>query len=223
MLLTLAILVSSAALQPAELDAQLLDAARDGDAREVRRLLEAGADVEATIETETPKAEAPEEFELNEDAGATPLILAATHGHAATVALLVEHGANVDARDASDFTALDRAAFAGHLDVIARLLADGARVPAGSHAVAWAARQGNRGVVQALLDAGGDPNVRLPMGWTALMFAAESGETAIVSDLLAAGADPNAVSMNGYTALRSAQQRGHEKIVELLEEAGAKH
>lgn len=211
--------VSLPSFQPGELELALLDAARNGDTDAVEELLDEGADIEARVESMTDEETSAGEYRL--DAGATALVLAATEGHVRTVGLLIKRGADVNARDDADFTALERAAFVGHVGPIELLLENGARVAGDSMALMWGARQGRRGVVRVLIEAGADPNAPTTVGWTPLMFAAESGEADIVADLIAAGADVNAMSLNGYTALRCALERGRQDIVDVLEAAGA--
>jgi uncharacterized protein len=58
--------------------------------------------------------------------GATHLILAGKHGHAAVVRLLLDRGADIDARDGEGHTALLVAGQGGHRDVV-RLLVEAAR------------------------------------------------------------------------------------------------
>ena len=76
-------------------------------------------------------------------------------------------------------------------------------------------------VVEALLDAGADPNVRGgPLGVTPLHAAAENGNLELVGMLLAAGADPEA-RLSVETPLDFAERHGHSAVVSLLREAVA--
>ena len=92
----------------ASLDEQLLGASRRGERKEVKRLLRAGARLEAR----------------NEEDQSTPLHLASMEGHEPVVSLLLGEGAVVDARDDLEFTPLHAASLEGHAAVVA-LLAEG--------------------------------------------------------------------------------------------------
>ena len=104
-----------------------------------------------------------EEHELNSnmrladdgsDAFSYPLILAADTGSAASVAMLLKFGAEVDARDWQDTTALHRAASQGYLDVVKLLLADGAstNAPEGQLSPVELARANGHDEVVAFLE-----------------------------------------------------------------------
>jgi len=82
------------------LNSELLEAARKGDARRVRELLDRGADVNA-----------------RDKRGFTPLHVAAVNDHVDVAKLLLEHGADIDARDKYGFTPLDLARETGHVGV----------------------------------------------------------------------------------------------------------
>jgi uncharacterized protein len=75
---------------------------------------------------------------------------------------------------------------------------------------------GNEARVQALLDAGEDPNPIGDRGRTPLMVAAEAGREKIVRMLLAAGAEPILTDDVGETALVIAAAHGHAEICKLL-------
>ena len=125
--------------------------------------------------------------------GIPVLIIAAGHGDYQVVEKLVEKGADVDAGDADNNTALMKAASCNHSNVIQLLLCKGATVDA----------QG-------------------AFGWTALMHAARLGNEAAVKMLLNNGANPNVRDATNKTALDMAKEGGYAEIIRVLEEA-ARH
>jgi ankyrin repeat protein len=84
----------------------------------------------------------------------TALYLMAACGHEAVVQLLLEKGADVDAKDNDGGTALHKTAGSGHEAVVRLLLEKGADVDAKSNdgwtALHWAAESGHEAVVQLL-------------------------------------------------------------------------
>jgi uncharacterized protein len=84
-------------------------AARGGDVEAVRRLLRAGADVDA-----------------RDRYGQTAAMLAAHHGHREIVELLVEAGADLNVAAKYNLTALMLAIVAGHAAVAGALIRGGA-------------------------------------------------------------------------------------------------
>jgi ankyrin repeat protein len=71
--------------------------------------------------------------------------------------------------------------------------------------------------VQAVLDAGRDPNAPLGEdGATPLLLAARIGETSLVESLLARGADPARTDAEGWTALHWAVHENREAVVRVL-------
>jgi ankyrin repeat protein len=82
---------------------------------------------------------------------------------------------------------------------------------------------GGTDAVQALLEAGADPNPPQdnPMGVAPLHSAAAARNTEAVRLLLEAGADANASQHGGYTALNAADQHEDAEMAELLRRHGA--
>eukprot|EP00803_Ostreobium_quekettii_P001454 evm.model.scf_161.9 EVM.evm.TU.scf_161.9 scf_161:85184-92867(-) len=113
-------------------------AAEDGNLRLVRALLDGGADVDGRYYM----------------TGETPLIGATFRLHADVVDLLLERGANVEARTSFGYTSLHIAAAQGALDIFKRLSVD-AETEVGVTPVGDAAFMGNLGNVKFLLSEGG--------------------------------------------------------------------
>ncbi len=124
--------------------------------------------------------------------GRGALHLAAQAGHSAIVQTLLDSGAGVDARDATQTTPLMLAAQGGHRDAI-----------------------------DALLESHADISARNGNGHDALRHAVE-GEVAgsdVITALLAAGARADALDDAGVVALERAKQLGRWSVVQALDPA----
>ncbi|MBX3731834.1 MAG: ankyrin repeat domain-containing protein [Verrucomicrobiae bacterium] len=206
----------------------ILAARQPGNAATVKRLLDRGADVNATNAF-----------------GATALMAAVAAEDLTMARLLLDHGAEVNAVPAMNEdgflwgggrTALGWAAFRGHEPLVKLLLRHGARtdVPAmAGTPLTQAGWAGHAGVARLLLDAGAPVDQRdLLANYTALHWAASSehASPALVGLLLARGADPNAEGgqpVDNYlgvaqTPLMLARRRGDTPIVHALLTAGAR-
>jgi hypothetical protein len=137
-----------------------------------------------------------------------------TYDPAKVISMLVEKGADVNARDSDGNTALFEASSE---DVVRVLISAGAnpnarnsngKTPLFDHYFAEPKK--------ALLEAGADVTIRDNFGETAL-FDQNSAEA--VRILIAAGADVNATAHNGHTALDAAPS---EEVALILMKAGAK-
>jgi len=174
---------------------------------------------------------------LRDHNGRTPLHLAAIAGGSKTanqetaiVRLLLEKGADKEAKDRVGGTPLHRAAEGGHEAIVRLLLEKGADKEAkdqdGGTPLHWAARGGHEAIVRLLLEKGADKEAKDRVGGqgggTPLHWAAGGGHEAIVQLLLEKGADKEAKGGRGSgTPLHWAAGGGHEAIVRLLLKKGA--
>ncbi|MBO9998901.1 MAG: ankyrin repeat domain-containing protein [Cyanobacteria bacterium SID2] len=160
------------------------------------------------------------EGSMNEEK--TPLMLAVERQDLETIEILLNAGANPNAKSQFGDTALTRAAEIGDRAIVERLQTAGA-----SHdgldivELCMAAEQGEIDRLQRLLAAGVDPNQADFRRRTALMQAAYSGQVEAIRVLLEAGADVNGDDRRFYTPLMAATYYGHTEAVKWLVEAGA--
>jgi ankyrin repeat protein len=122
------------------------------------------------------------------------LFNAARDGKTSTVRLLLDRGAEVDARNWFDCTPLHFAAINGNTDTARLLLDRGAEVDARDRddwtPLHRAATNGRTDTAKLLLDRGAEIDARNNDDWTALHFAVCSGDTDTVRLLIQHGADP---------------------------------
>jgi len=154
----------------------LHEAARNGDLAATERLIAGGADVES-----------------KDDAGLTPLIIAALVGQREAVVLLIAQGADPQGRDGKGFTPLHAAAHAGHL-----------------------------GVVKYLLELGLDvDDQRNEQALAPLHLAAERDHRDVAAALLARGAAVDIKTGHGRPPIWLAVLKSHAGMVKLLRDHGA--
>ena len=154
----------------------------------------------------------------------TGLRLAVQEGHVSRLQVLLEKGADVDAKDVGGWTALIIAAWDGHKEAVQLLLQNGADVNMSGRsewpALHWASQRGQEAVVQLLIENGADVNAS-KYGWTSMLLAAKNGYMAIVQSLVENGADINTEDYHGRRALHWAVRYGHQTMVWLLVDKGA--
>uniref|UniRef100_A0A8C6VPK0 Ankyrin repeat domain 27 n=1 Tax=Nothobranchius furzeri TaxID=105023 RepID=A0A8C6VPK0_NOTFU len=188
---------------------KLLRAVADGDEEMVRYLLEwmDEGDDEGELRTEAPLCHplcqcpdcAPTQKQVgalgvnstNTD-GFSPLHVAALHGRSTLAALLVRHGANVNARTNQSATPLHLASQNSHIQVMKFLLECNAKL-----------------------------NKKDQYGNTPLIHACLRGNVEAADTLLQSHALVNMVNLQGNSALHVAVRGGHQELVELLLRAGA--
>jgi uncharacterized protein len=154
------------------------------------------------------------------------LIAAAKQGDAGQVRAQLQAGADVNARDSGQRTALLHAARGGQLAVVRALIEAGAgldaRDPDGRTALMEAARRKEAMPVPDLVAAGADVNLADKGGWTALMFAAKEGTLAAARAIIRSPKQSSLDALARETsALSIAAERGRHALVHALVEAGA--
>lgn len=166
------------------LDRALLEAAEDDNLAEINRLLDAGANVNCTV-----------------DGDGSPLIVAARNGNVRAVRLLLDRGAAPNMPVRGDGNPLIMAAREGHEGVIELLLNRGANidqvVPDDENALIQASKEGRLRIVRLLVNRGANVNVRIwvehgePASgeWrTPLSMARKGRHGDVVADLISSGA-----------------------------------
>jgi ankyrin repeat protein len=144
---------------------------------------------EAGVREQLARGAGPAVIDFRGRYGMTPLIAAAYNGRERCVELLLEAGAQLEARDVTGWTALYCASFYNYPAVVSILLAAGAQV-----------------------DSVND------LGWTPLMWAAVDGHSEVVRLLLDAGANRENKNIHGMTALGIATRFNHAEVVAIINE-----
>ena len=141
--------------------------------------------------------------------------------------VIIEHGADVNATNRNDETALTVACRVGNINAINVLLNTGAdpnnadsagRTPI-HHAITGGC---SKEVIQVLIDHGADVNARDIKNATALWNACSKGNDDVINVLLNAGADANPVEVGGHTCLHAAVMgRCSKDILQAVVDHGA--
>lgn len=205
----------------------LYRAAEKGDLREVRNLIEEGADLESWngYLDDTPAA-------LKwvpgrkYSAGYRPLHVAVAENHPRVVEYLLINRADANARDRKEQTPLGKAAsLHGDVRMVKLLVKNGADVDVvdrgGFTPIITAARNGHAALVRYLLSKGALVNRRTLDGWTALHFAAFEGNREVAAALLSQGAEMVETPTDGQLPLQLAVLRDRQGVVEELLKRGA--
>jgi ankyrin repeat protein len=147
-------------------------------------------------------------------------------GHEATMRLLLENEADVNAQGGfHHLNALQEASVGGHETIVRLLLENGADVNAHGGffgpALHSASARGHDAIARLLLENGANVNAQGKLYGTALQAASTKGNEEIARLLLENGADVNAQGEFSGPALQGASAEGHETIARLLLKNGA--
>ena len=184
-------------------------AVRAANLSEVKRLVLAGADVNA-----------------RDAMGSTPLLEASWSGDPNIVAFLLAHGAGVNIRHAqAGSTPLQYAVLTGRPAIVKLLLSSGANVDLlyrnGQTALHVAASRGNTEIVELLVRARASLSALDSNGNTPLEDAVLNGRATAVAALIRAGADISPRHSDGRGPLQEACIKGYPDIARALIDAGA--
>lgn len=192
-----------------EAEEPIVKAANEGDLKEVKRLLAAGADARVR----------------DQQTRTTALDEAVARGDLRMARLLLDAGADARARSRDGLTPLMHLDADAPAELVRTLVAAGADVRAhsdlGNTPLGYAAIAAEPEVLRALVAAGAELDAINEDGKTALMLAAENGRADNVRALVEAGADVFVKDEEEKTALAYAVENGHEEVAELLRARGA--
>ncbi len=208
-----------------------------GHKETMKVLLDRGADIHAQNNTGVSPVRAASakghadrlRMLLDLGAGVTPELLndllfaTATTGNADSIKVLLEKGADPNAKDRRGKTPLDIAVELNDNKSLSLFLAGRTPISPETKSAAFQAsvQSGNVQAAQMFLDRGCDANMRTASGLPLLVLSADVGDKAMTKLLLSKGADPNARDSAGKPVLISATEKAHAEIVSLLLNAGA--
>ena len=178
----------------------LMTCTRAGDPRAVKALLVKGARVNVKEKAHNQ----------------TPLMWAAAQRHPEVTELLIEAGADINARSLT----YPQTVVGEQTQRFGREELNYTVLRGGTTPLLFAARSGDTESARLLLSAGANVNDALPDGTSALVLAAHSGHGKTAALLLEKGANPDAAD-SGYTALHAAVLRSDLNLVKALLGRGA--
>jgi len=233
-------------LSPEELTGKLIQAAKEGDLHELKSLMQICGKEEwmdktldsnpggytamhylatdGNVEAAELLLENGAMVDPRADGALTPLLRAVPYASETMMQLLIDHGADVNARDSLEYTPLMAAFYNPHAASIMKMLLDqGVEVDPRNNLrttpLLQAVSYGKSEIVQMLLAYGADVNIVNDLGQTPLTMAATLGDSHldILQALLQHGAQVNAApDSSGLTAAHVAALHGHLLLLQAL-------
>jgi len=154
--------------------------------------------------------------------GLTPLHVAARKGSLVVIKLLLQHGADIEAKDRRGNTPLASALLARNTLVADYLVKQGAKLDANA-LLDLTVRQGkaDRDVIDFLVKQGADLDASNDQGNPPLHQAIIGGYRVVAKYLIKKGADINARNRDGKTPLQLARELQRQDIERMLRQYGA--
>lgn len=201
----------------------LLCSALPATGGEIHRAIEAGdvTLVKKILKSDPSAVNQPDDNQFRD----LPIHVAAASGNIDIVRLLLEAGADIDAGDSDNSTALGVAAIRTQGEMVGFLIEQGADVNRRDRKadcpLSFAVYGRDEAIIQQMLDAGADLYFRNPQGETLLHIACQRGVPEFTKHLLENGAEIDAQAQGGGTPVGYAAMGGHAEIVQLLLDRGA--
>jgi ankyrin repeat protein len=176
------------------IDEELFEAVEENNLPEVSRPLGVGADVNAK----------------DTDLGRTPLIEACSYGHMQVFQALLEHGADIEAKDSDGWTPLHWACAKNRVAVVVELLNPGDEIHANDSDGTTTTILGKR------KRRGADTEAKNRYGDTPLHKACFNGHLAVVKALVSGGANILAANNRGKLLIYEAMRKGKAEVAKYL-------
>jgi ankyrin repeat protein len=190
------------------LDEELFEAVKKGDAEKLKEFLSKG------IKTD-----------LRDKEGFTPLHYAVINNRKDIAEILIKHGANVNTKNLLGETPLHYSARLCLAEIAELLVSSGANVNItnnyGMTPLHYSAHNNCIAVAKVLIDNSADPNIREDNGCTPLHWASSNCYLDMVWLLLEGGASPHITNKDGKTPIDLAREKNCIEIVRKLVERGA--